>query len=93
MQAQVTENAAQKRFELPIAGDAIAAAYYRLYGETVVLIHTEVPQEFSGQGIATQLAYGTLDLLRKTGRKVAPRCPFMSRFIARHQEYADLVAP
>jgi uncharacterized protein len=84
--------ALQKRFELPIASDAVAAAYCRLDGGIVVLIHTEVPEEFSGQGIATQLAHGTFDLIRKTGRKAALKCPFMSRFVASHQEYADLVA-
>ena len=92
MQSQVSENVEQKRFELPINGDAVAAAYYRLDDGLVVLIHTEVPEEFSRQGIATRLAFGTFDIVRKTGRKVVVRCPFMTRFVARHQEYADLVA-
>ncbi|MER9678429.1 N-acetyltransferase [Mesorhizobium sp. M0184] len=89
MDAQVVENVQQRRFELPIAGDMFAAAYYRLEGGMVALIHTEVPSEFSGQGIASRLAQGTFELLRKTGRKA--KCPFMSRFFAKHPDYADVV--
>jgi predicted GNAT family acetyltransferase len=92
MNEKVEENIPQKRFELKISDDALAAAYYRLDGVRVVLIHTEVPAEFSGQGIATELAHGTFSLLRETGRTAVPKCPFMSRFVARHPEYADLVA-
>ncbi|MER8697790.1 GNAT family N-acetyltransferase [Mesorhizobium sp. M1273] len=91
MDAQVVENVQQHRFELPIAGDMFAAAYYRLEGGKVALIHTEVPSEFSGQGIASQLAQGTFQLLRKTGRKAILKCPFMSRFFAKHPDYADVV--
>ncbi|CAH2398537.1 GNAT family N-acetyltransferase [Mesorhizobium escarrei] len=47
---KVTENTQQHRFELPIADEALAAAYYRLENGRVVLIHTEIPLEFSGQG-------------------------------------------
>ena len=87
MNAKVTENTHLRRFELPIADGVIATAYYRLEDGRVVLIHTEVPSEFSGQGIATRLAHGTFELLRKTGRKAIPKCPFMSRFLVKHPEY------
>lgn len=92
MSNRVTENALQDRFELPIADEALAAAYYRVEDGRVVLIHTEVPAEFSGQGIASELARGTFELLRKSGRKAILRCPFMSRFLSKHPEFADVVA-
>jgi uncharacterized protein len=92
MDAKVTENIRQHRFELPITGQAFAVAYYTLQDGKVALIHTEVPSEFSGQGIASRLAQGTFELLRKTGRKAVLKCPFMSGFVARHPEYTDVVA-
>ncbi|MCA0046193.1 N-acetyltransferase [Mesorhizobium sp. B283B1A] len=92
MDAKVTENIRQHRFELPIIGQAFAVAYYTLQDGKVALIHTEVPSEFSGQGIASRLAQGTFELLRKTGRKAVLKCPFMSGFVARHPEYTDVVA-
>ena len=92
MNAKVTENTEQHRFELPIADGVLASAYYRVEHGRVVLVHTEVPQEFSGQGIASRLARGTFELLRQTGRKAILKCPFMSWFVVAHPEYTDIVA-
>ena len=91
MHSQVTENPEQRRFERPIRDDAMAAAYYDIADGRLVFIHTEVPMEFSGQGIATELARGTFELLRGSGRKAVLRCPFMAHFFAKHPEYADSV--
>ena len=88
----VRENSALHRFELPLDGGAMALAYYTIDDGQLVLTHTEVPTEFSGQGIATRLARGTFDLLRQSGRKAVLKCPFMGHFFATHPEYADIVA-
>jgi predicted GNAT family acetyltransferase len=56
------------------------------------LIHTEVPQRYSGQGIGTRLAEAVFDEIRRSGRKAVAKCPFMSRFAARHPEYSRLLA-
>lgn len=88
---QVRENPAEHRFERPIRDDAIAAAYYRDEDGKLAFIHTEVPFEFAGQGIATELAHGTFGLLRKSGRKAVLKCEFMARFANAHPEYADVV--
>lgn len=90
MDNTVTENPAAHRFEMAI-GDAFAAAYYRLEDGKVVLIHTEVPQELSGQGIGSRLAEGVFRLIRASGRKVIVRCSFMAGWASRHTEVADLV--
>jgi glutathione S-transferase len=87
----VKENAEQHRFERPIDDSAIAAAYYRDADGKLVFIHTEVPTAFSGQGIATDLARGTFELLRQSKRKAILKCPFMVHFFAKHPEYADIV--
>lgn len=91
MSGEVSENAAEHRFERPIHDDAIAAAYYRADGDSLVFVHTEVPHEFSGQGIASELARGTFDLLRRSGRKAVLKCPFMVHFYNQHPDYRDVV--
>lgn len=91
MKSHVTENVAEHRFELSIGPGAIAVAYYREEDGRVVLIHTEVPSEYAGHGLASELAAGTLDLIRKTGRRAVLKCPFMATFVVRHPEYADIV--
>ena len=91
MHTQVTENPEQRRFERPIRDDAMAAAYYQVADERLVFIHTEVPTEFSGMGIATALAQGAFEILRRSRRKAILKCPFMAHFFAKHPEYADIV--
>lgn len=93
MPNQVVDNPALRRFELEIEGsDDPAVAYYRVDGDRVILTHTEVPQAFSGRGIASRLAAGVFDLIRASGRKAVPRCPFLGAFAARHPEYADTIS-
>ena len=93
MSGDVIENAAEHRFELALEGDDIAAAYYQIdENGNVVLTHTEVPYEYSGQGLATKLATGVFDQLRASGRKAVLKCSFMVRFFATHPQYADVVA-
>lgn len=90
--ANVRENPQQHRFERAIHDGVIAAAYYRNDDGKLVFIHTEVPSELNGQGIATELARGTFELLRQSGRKAILTCPFMVEFANRHPEYSDVVA-
>ena len=71
----VQNNSRMQRYELPINGDAMAMAYYRMEGHKVVLTHTEVPFEYSGAGIGTKLADGVFSLIRKSGLKLAIRLP------------------
>lgn len=89
----VTDNPAEHRFELSIDGSDgdIAAVYYHVEGDRLILTHTEVPYQFSGQGIGTQLARGVFDTIRATGRKAVLRCSFMGGYYARHPEYSDIV--
>lgn len=89
--AAVRENSERSRFERPIHDGAIAAAYYKAGDGRMEFVHTEVPPEFSGRGIATELARGTFDLLRETGRKASLSCPFMIHFYSAHPEYSDVI--
>jgi glutathione S-transferase len=91
LDTRVTENPRQHRFERAIHETALAAAYYRDADGRLAFIHTEVPSAFSGQGIGTELARGTFDILRRSGRRAVLVCPFMSHFYANHPEYADVV--
>ncbi len=48
---QIIDNPAESRFELALDG-GLAIIAYRIEGERIVLIHTEVPQALSGQASA-----------------------------------------
>lgn len=80
------------RYELRSGDQLVGTIVYRLNGDVIRLIHTEVPAEFGGRGHASTLARSALDDARARGLKVKPDCPYVRSYIAKHPEYADLVA-
>ena len=88
---QVEDNPAMGRFEMG-SGDSTASVEYRWAGDRIALLHTEVPEALSGQGVGSKLVRGKLDAVRAEGLKVVPRCEFVAAHIERHPEYRDLLA-
>ncbi|MGH3423841.1 MAG: GNAT family N-acetyltransferase [Nocardioidaceae bacterium] len=88
----VHDNPRENRYEAH-AGDALAGFVdYRPGEDVVALVHTEVLDEFEGQGVAGALVSAVLDDLRGLGRKVDAQCPYVDSYIDKHSEYADLRA-
>ncbi len=87
----VRDNEAQRRFELDAQGHT-AFAYYQKAPGVITFTHTEVPPALGGQGIGSRLAQGALESARKQGLKVVAKCPFISAYIGKHAEFADLLA-
>ncbi|HEX7256177.1 MAG TPA: GNAT family N-acetyltransferase, partial [Gaiellaceae bacterium] len=73
-------------------GEVAGYVFYREREDAIVLVHTEVADEFEGQGVGSRLVAGTLDDIRARGLRIVPVCPFVSAYLERHPEYADLVA-
>jgi predicted GNAT family acetyltransferase len=90
MTAEIRDNAALQRFELPLA-DGVAFAQYRKADGVVTIYHTEVPAPLRGQGVAAALVAGALNLVRRDGLKLIPRCSYVTLFLKRHAEFRDLV--
>jgi predicted GNAT family acetyltransferase len=91
MENDVRDNPALSRFEMPLEGGAMAVSYYKVEGGRVLLLHTEVPQELSGRGYGSRLAHGVFEALRRDGKRVIAKCPFMSAYATRHPEYMALL--
>ena len=91
MAGEIVNNVSMHRYELPIEGDAVAVTYYNFDDGRVVLLHTEVPNEFGGQGIGTKLAHAVFEQLRAEGKRVIAKCPFMARYAAGNPEYAAML--
>ncbi|MFW2830460.1 GNAT family N-acetyltransferase [Sphingomonas sp. ID0503] len=91
MSMDVRDNAAESRYELEVDGK-IAIAAYRPRGHALAFVHTEVPEELEGQGIASRLVKGALADVRAKGLKIIPACEFVAAYVERHPEEQDLVA-
>ena len=88
---QIRDNQEEKRIEVQLEGRLAVIEYFRK-DEKIYFVHTEVPEELEGQGIASEMARFALELAREQGLKVVPRCPFVAAYIKRHSEYQPLVA-
>jgi predicted GNAT family acetyltransferase len=92
MDITVVDNPELNRFEalLP-TGEVAGFATYQKSQARIVLLHTEVFDQYEGEGVGSTLARGALDLVRDSGTPLKVLCPFITKYIARHPEYADLV--
>ncbi len=89
-QTAVDHNEGARRFEARV-GDAVAFLDYRRVPKTLHLIHTEVPAELEGRGLASALARAALNFARHENLRVVPSCAFVAGYIDKHPEYAELV--
>lgn len=82
----------KKRYEGAVDGQLAGFVTYEPEGDVLDLQHTEVDDEYAGQGVGTELVKQTLDLIRAVDKKVKPSCPFIAKFIDENPEYKDLLA-
>lgn len=78
------------RFVARLNGQA-AKLNYQMIGDVMNIIHTEVPEEHEGQGVASALVRAALDWARENGKKAESTCQFASGWLERHHEYDDIL--
>ncbi len=89
---ETRKNQDAARYEAYVDGEQVGLAAYQLTDQLVVFTHTEVEDRCEGMGVGSALARAALDDVRaEGGRKVLPLCPFIKNWIARHEDYLDLV--
>jgi hypothetical protein len=91
----VTDNPAASRYELHVGTELAGMVSYQLrkHDTVISLLHTEVEPAFQGAHLATHLARYSLDDARRRGLAVLPFCPYITSWIKKHPDYADLVPP
>ena len=88
--SDIVDNKPHHRFELVVEGH-LAAAYYKVDGNVITFVHTEVPPELAGRGIGSKLLQDALDQVWAERLKVVPQCPFVKAWIGKHPQYKDLL--
>ncbi len=91
MAGNVTNNAAEGRYELHAEG-GVAVAVYEQRGDVIAFTHTVVPQKLRGHGLAGTLIEAALADVRRRGLKIRPECAFVIDYVERHPEVQDLLA-
>jgi uncharacterized protein len=89
-QVAVANNEADSQFEAQV-NDLTAFIQYRRSSDSITFLHTEVPTELEGRGLAAKLARAALEYARSAQLRVVPLCPYVAAYIRKHQEYQDLL--
>jgi uncharacterized protein len=88
--APVVDNTTASRFVIR-EGGAEAELIYLVKGDQMVLVHTEVPEEWGGRGIGARLVRAALARAAADHLTVVPWCPFARRWLGDHPDEAAAV--
>ena len=88
---EVRQNEQEHRFEAAVEG-GLALVSYRRQGDQITFIHTEVPDESEGKGVASTLVKTAMDYARSQKLRVIAQCPYVAGWVKRHMDaYGDLL--
>ncbi|MET9350778.1 GNAT family N-acetyltransferase [Streptomyces termitum] len=86
-------NDARHRYEILVEGALAGFTSFRDREDRRVFFHTEIDDAYAGQGLAGILVQYALDDVRATGKRIVPVCPYVAKFLKKHEEFADLTDP
>lgn len=88
---EVKNNTEAHRYEANI-DEHLAVLTYVKRGNHITFLHTGVPTELEGHGVANKLVHTALEDARAQQLTVTPMCPFVAAYIRHHQEYLSLLS-
>ncbi|GAA3184851.1 bifunctional pirin family protein/GNAT family N-acetyltransferase [Streptomyces ramulosus] len=84
---------ARHRYEILVDGETAGFTAYRDRDDRRVFFHIEIGAAFAGQGLASLLVQQALTDVRASGMRSVPVCPYVAKFLTRHEDFADLADP
>jgi predicted GNAT family acetyltransferase len=84
-------NEALHNFELIIDGKR-SFIDYKQKGDKIYLIHTEVPEELEGMGVAAAIVEKAFNYIEINHLTMVPLCVYIMAFLKRHPEWNRLLA-
>jgi len=86
----ISHNENERRFECHVDG-GLAFAEYNRDGDRITFVHTEVPEESEGKGVAGKIVAAALAYAREEQLKVIAQCAYVQAYLERHREWDDVV--
>jgi uncharacterized protein len=80
---QVRDNRDAGRFEIEV-GSHVAFLRYERRGNSLALVHTEVPEALRGRRIGDKLAKAGIEAARSEGLTLVAICPFVRAYLRKH---------
>ena len=86
---EVIHNPSENRFETWVDGQ-LAKLDYSEEGDTIVMMHVDVPYEFRGHGVAGAITKAGLEYATAKSLRVIPMCSYVAAYIRRNPQYVEL---
>ncbi|MBC7915433.1 MAG: N-acetyltransferase [Pyrinomonadaceae bacterium] len=86
----LVHNPSINRFELTI-DDHTSFIDYKKNGDSISLLHTEVPPQLEGKGVAASMVEKTFQYVEEHNLKLIPSCSYVQMFLKRHPEWERLL--
>ena len=90
---KVTLDEAASRYIIMVDGVQAGFIQVEQTADSAVFTHTEVSREFEGKGVAGRLAHDALTDAAARGKTIVPECPYIARYLKRHEIPGAVVAP
>lgn len=87
---KLIKNEESNRFEMAVENQ-IALIDYKEYNGKIYLIHTEVPEGLSGNGVASAIVEKALHYIEANNYKLVALCPMVVAYIRRHPEWKRIL--
>ncbi|WP_405667432.1 N-acetyltransferase [Streptomyces sp. NBC_01166] len=84
---------ARHRYEILVDETSAGFTAYRDRDAQRVFFHTEIDDAFAGRGLASVLVREALSHVRDTGKRIVPVCPYVAKFLKKHEEFSDITDP
>lgn len=82
---EVNNNTDSQQFEIRVEDD-LAFMTYRIQEGSIYILHTEVPKENRGEGLAAKLAEHAIQYAKDKSLKLVAYCPFMRTYLKRRKK-------
>ena len=92
MSASVSRETGPDRFEVSSDGAVAGFAQFVDHDGRRVLFHTEIGEEFGGQGLAGTVVEAAVRATRDEGLTVVPVCPYVTKWLTKHTDHGATVA-
>ena len=92
-ESTVTRADAHQRYEIVVDGLRAGLSSYVDDGAQRIFYHTEVSDDFTGQGLASKLTAVALAATRDAGKRIVAVCPLVAAYLDKHDEFDDVADP
>ncbi len=92
MSTSVTRQSEPDRYEIAVDGKVAGFTQFTDRGDRRIFPHTEIGEEFGGQGLAGVLVEQALTATREDGKTIVAVCPYVKKWLGKHDEFADIVS-